>query len=68
MLDIIKLNYKEDYTHEEVDEMINMLSVDKKQVTFEDFKKLGKAEIFPLANVKQPNYKWKDKEAILENL
>ena len=39
MLDYIK----EDYTMDEVEEMIAMLSSDKKQVTLEDFKKIGKA-------------------------
>ena len=42
-----------------------MLSPDKKQVSLEDFKKIGKAEIFPLASVKQPDQKSKLKAKIL---
>lgn len=58
----------EDYTSEEVDEMISMVSSDKKQVTMEDFKKIGKAQIIPLANFKIPNEEWKKKAKVLEQI
>ena len=64
MLDYIK----EEYTIEEVEEMITMLSEDKKQVSFEDFKKIGKAGILPLANYKIPNMQVKKKASILKNI
>ena len=64
MLDYIK----EDYSMDEVEEMISMLSSDKKQVTLEDFKKIGKAEIMPLAHFKIPTQKVKQKTAILQNI
>ena len=53
---------------EEVEEMIAMLSSDKKQVTLEDFKKIGKAEIMPLAHFKIPNQRIKKKTTILQNI
>lgn len=37
-----------------------MLSADKKHVTFEDFKKLGKGEIIPLAKYVLPDQKLKN--------
>ena len=64
MLDYIK----EEYRMEEVEEMIAMLSSDKKQVTLEDFKKIGKAEIMPLAHFKIPNQRIKKKTTILQNI
>lgn len=45
--------------------MIDMLSSDKKQVSFDDFKKLGKGEVIPLAKFKIPDRSSKDKYRIL---
>ena len=59
---------KEDYTQEEVKEMINMLSSDKKYVNFEDFKKLGQGSILPLANFKMPDLSTSKKQQILSNI
>jgi hypothetical protein len=53
---------------EEVREMINMISTDKKKVSYEDFKKIGKGVIIPFASYKIPDKKNKIKEHILENV
>ena len=53
---------QEDYTSEEVQEMINMLSSDRKSVTFSDFKQLGQGQIVPLANLKMPDSDLKVKQ------
>ena len=51
---IFVLDYiKEDYTMEEVKEMISMLAVDGRQVGFEDFKRLGKGDIISLGKYKK---------------
>lgn len=59
---------KEDYTLEEVQEMLNMLSSDKKSVSFEEFKKLGQNNILPLANFKMPDADSKVKQEVLNNI
>jgi len=43
--------------------MINMISTDKKKVTYEDFKKIGKGKgaIIPFADAKIPDKKMKTK-------
>lgn len=49
---VFVLDYiKQDYTMEEVREMIMMLSSDKdkKYVNFQEFKKLGRGQVIPLA-------------------
>lgn len=48
--------------------MISMLSSDKNYVTFDDFKKLGRGEIVPLAKYKIPDQHMRDKGQILENI
>lgn len=48
--------------------MISMLSSDKNYVTFDDFKKLGRGEIVPLAKYKIPDQRMRDKGQILENI
>ncbi len=42
----------QEYTQEEVKEMISMISVDGMHVGFDQFKKLGRGEIVPLAKFK----------------
>lgn len=53
---------------DEVKEMIDMVSSDKKKVTFEDFKKIGKGSIIPFADIKIPDQKNKQKSAIYNNI
>jgi hypothetical protein len=59
---------KEEYTQEEVREMISMLSGERKQVTLEDFKKLGRGELVPLAKFRLPDANGPEKEKIMENV
>jgi hypothetical protein len=67
---IFVLDYmKEEYTQEEVREMISMLSGgERKQVTLEDFKKLGRGELVPLAKFKPPDVNGPEKEKIMQNV
>lgn len=45
-----------------------MLSSDQNLVSFEDFKKLGKGHILPLANFKIPDSELKAKQQVLFNI
>ncbi len=44
--------------------MIEMVSSDKKKVTIQDFKKIGKGSIIPFADIKIPDEKAKQKKII----
>lgn len=48
--------------------MIHMVSSDKKKVTIEDFKKIGKGSIIPFADIKIPDEKTKIKNIIYQNI
>jgi hypothetical protein len=56
---------KEEYTSEEVKEMIEMLSGNKKSVNFEEFKKVGRGEVIPLAKYRMPESNQREKSKIL---
>lgn len=53
---------------EEVSEMIEMLSADRRSVSFEDFKKLGRGDIVPLAKYNIMGKDMADKGAIIDNI
>lgn len=40
----------------------------KRKVTFDDFKRISKGAIIPLAHYKVPDAKWKNKGKILDNI
>ena len=50
--------------------MISIVTSDSmgKKVSFDDFKKLSKGAILPLAHYRVPDAKWKAKEKIFENI
>ena len=45
-----------------------MVSSDKKKVTFDDFKKIGKGSIIPFADIKIPDEKTIQKNMIYQNI
>ena len=45
-----------------------MVSSDKKKVTLQDFKKIGKGSIIPFADIKIPDEKIQHKKIIYENI
>jgi hypothetical protein len=45
-----------------------MVSSDKKKVTYEDFKKLGKGLIIPFADIKIPDDNIREKRKIYQNI
>jgi hypothetical protein len=45
-----------------------MVSSDKKKVTFDDFKKIGKGTIIPFADIKIPDEKTIQKNIIYQNI
>ena len=51
----------EEYTLEEVKEMIRMVSSDGEKVLVDDFKKIGKGRIIPFAGIKMPDQHTKPK-------
>lgn len=66
---VFVLDYiKEEFNMEEVKEMIMMLSADRNCVTFEEFKRLGRGDIVPLAKYNVMATNLPDKAEILDNL
>ena len=59
---------REPYTKEEVKEMIEMVSNDKKKVSLQDFKQIGKGSIIPFADIKIPDETTQQKKVIYENI
>jgi hypothetical protein len=55
----------EEYTLEEVKEMIKIVSTDGEKVVIDDFKKIGKGKIVPFAGIKAPDQNTKSKAAVL---
>jgi hypothetical protein len=58
----------EEYTLEEVKEMIRMVSSDGEKVGLDDFRKIGKGRLVPFAGIKIPDQNSKIKETLLDNL
>lgn len=58
----------EEFTAEEVQEMINMVSADPKGVQLDDFKKVGKGKLIPFAGIHLPDPAAPLKQAVLGNL
>lgn len=48
--------------------MISMISSDKRKVTFDDFKKIGKGSIIPFSDIRIPDEKTIQKNLIYQNI